>query len=346
MLNSAEILKALFGRVGWIQQPTNPVMALDADNLKSLSGRCFQDFHSVVSLQNILDTVDDVNIDVDGFNSHLKRLQRSSLLAGLSGIFGASDVVEQVTLFDRKDRSSFMPIAGGKLVGYRIWVAKNTSYSVHLRALSLLFDADDEITLRCIHSSAGELWSKTVSVSANKETIVEVDDLAFYYSSSDYKGGYFYIGYDQSSISAKAIDYTNPCWATSLIFGYDSFESSTELDNITLTGSTYGMSLELCSYRDFTEIVKRNSTMFDTLIGLQVAAAVVEQVICSVRSNKNERITKEQVMQLYNDLNLAYPSQEIPYTTGLKNKIRSEVDRLRKNFFPKPTSTQVTPCSF
>lgn len=344
MYNTTEALKALFGRVGWFPQRTDPEMTLNATNAKSNSGRYFQNFHSIVTLQNILSTVEDKDMNEAEFNAYLERLQSSAILTGLSGVFRADDVIEQVVLFDRKDRNSLTPINGKKLVGYRIKVAKDTSYSVYLKAVSMMFDADTTVTLECIHSLAGPLWNKEVNTKANQEVVVNIEDLALYYSTDKYKGGYFFIGYDQNKVSAKALDYTCPSWAKTLIFGYDSFEATVDLENVQLTNKTYGLNLELSSYRDFTEIIKRNSTIFDSLIGLQVAAATVEQIISSTRSNKDERITKEQSMQLYNDLNLAHPSQDIPYTTGLKNKIRSEVDRLRKNFLPKLKSETQTPC--
>jgi hypothetical protein len=73
-----------------------------------------------------------------------------------------------------------------------------------------------------------------------------------------------------------------------------------------------------------------------------MAVQVLDMIQFSLRSNKDERITKELSDKLYTDLNLSKPSDEFPYVAGLKKQLDQEVARLKKVFFPKGQAEQIT----
>jgi ACT domain-containing protein len=66
-----------------------------------------------------------------------------------------------------------------------------------------------------------------------------------------------------------------------------------------------------------------------------MAVNLIEQIISSTRSNATERIGKDQLASLYNDLNIDMPTDQRPYSAGLKNRLKREIQRLNRTFFKK-----------
>jgi hypothetical protein len=67
---------------------------------------------------------------------------------------------------------------------------------------------------------------------------------------------------------------------------------------------------------------------------------VIEEIVMTTRSSKDERQIQEQAGRLYTDLNQAYATEQLPIMPGLKSRLASELKRLRTTFFPeqKPMS--------
>src|ERR1051325_1884406 len=100
-----EVITALFNRVGF-NKPTQAEYAdlLDADNLLSKSGRYYDEFHGVVTVENIKEVVNnDVEISDADFNNELRKLKAGALKAVLDEIFNADDIIEQKLEFNRND---------------------------------------------------------------------------------------------------------------------------------------------------------------------------------------------------------------------------------------------------
>jgi hypothetical protein len=319
MYNTERALQVLFGRVGWKPDTFN----LSDENKKSLSGRNFQSFHKIVTLKNVYENMETENAGDDEFNDYLKDLQSNAILACLSGIYNENELIEQSLLFNGKNPT---PQKYSGTVGYKLKLPEG--YTVVLKSVSLLFDRDSEIELFLNHSTNGEIWSKKLECKENKQAVHQID-LSLHYSTNEYKGGFFYFGYKSGDAIPLELE---PEWSKTNILGYTPEGE---------TSNTYGLNIEFCSYRDYTKVIENNSHLFDTVIGLQVAATVVELILNSTRSNKTQRISKEAGEVLYNDLNTAFPTNEFPYTTGLRNQLAREIKRLKTS---KETFKIVTPC--
>ena len=343
------VISSLFTRVGW-QQPTQGEYAvLTGDNLVSLSGRYFSDFHKAVTVKNIKETCEDPDISDTDFNTFLERLQKSAITRVLQGIFNQDVIIEQLQLFSRDYERQLRTIESeDKFVYQRIKVANDSSYAVRINSLSLLFDGVATFKMYCFHTAKGKIWEKEVTTVANQEVVVNITDLILSISEVTYKGGEFLIGYFQPDLgSVKAINYWSAQRKSSSIFGHcggnaeitgaASYDSQTVVE----TNQDYGINIELTSIRDFTQVICRNASAFDEAVGLQVACDVVELIINSGRSNQTERIQKEQLQVLYTDLNQDMPVDGAPYSAGLKNRLKRELQRLNKNFFPKDQITTV-----
>lgn len=343
MYRSSEVILGLFTRVGW-QQPTQTEYAiLTGDNLVSLSGRYFGDFHSLLTIKNIKETIEDKDISSANFNAWLIQKQKSSINRVLQGVFNQDQIIEQLQLFSREFNVVKTAIVNkSKFVGHKIELANDSSYSVVLNSMSLTFDSVATFNIYCIHVSKGVIWTKSVTTVAGVETIVNVTDLVLSISNSTYKQGEFIIGYFQDDLgSAKALNYDNCEYSEASIFSAEGCEadilSPTTIDTTKVfeTYLNYGINLEFTSVRDFTSAIVRNPSQFDEAVGLQMAVDLIEQIIFSTRSNATERLQKDQSQAVYTDLNQDMPVDGAPYSAGLKNRLKRELQRLHKNYFPK-----------
>lgn len=342
MFRSDLVIGALVTRVGW-QQPTSSDYAiLTGDNLVSLSGMYFTDYHKAVTVKNLKETIGDADISDPDFNAELLRMQKSAINRVLQGVFNHDQIIENLQLYSRWDTLSFQELTGtDKFCGFRISVANDSSKTVILNSISLLFNGVETFNMYCYHTVKGKIWEKSVTTVAGIETVVNVTDLFLSMTDATHKGGDFFIGYFQNDIVGKAIEYESPQYNQANIFGYWGFEADRtgvetyENTSVVETNNNYGLNLEFTSVNDYTTIINRNAAQFDEAVGLQFAIDAVEQMINSTRSNMTERLNKEQLAQLYNDINLQTATENMPYTGGLKNRLQRELNRLNQNFFSK-----------
>lgn len=338
------VISALFTRVGWRQPTQSDYAILTGNNIISLSGLYFNDYHSILTIKNIKETLEDEDISNANFNTWLENKQKACINRVLQGVFNRDFIIENLHLFINDGDDKELLTSEGKFVGYRINLANDTSYAVKVNSVSLLFDSNQSFNLKCYHSVKGVIWTKAVTATANVETVVNITDLYLALSSSTYGPGEFYIGYDQNDIVGKAIDYP-PHFNAASIFGFAGMRcdanTTIDVDSVEVTYKTYGLNFEMTSFRDFTRPIVQNAHLFDEAVGLQMAVDIIEQIIFSSRSNKTERITREVAQALYTDLNQDMPVDDAPYSAGLKNRLKREIQRLNKNFLPKDTITTV-----
>jgi len=77
----AAAIEALVDRISWnkAMEPDYPV--LDEANMTGESGRNFQSFHQLVTVENIYDAVSEVEMETDAFNAVLKGIREQAVLA-------------------------------------------------------------------------------------------------------------------------------------------------------------------------------------------------------------------------------------------------------------------------
>ncbi|TAN17233.1 MAG: hypothetical protein EPN37_07205 [Chitinophagaceae bacterium] len=347
--DTAKVLTALMGRMGWRQEGTSPV--LNEANLLSNSGRYFQDFHAIVTIQNVLSTMAEVAANDADFNAYLQSLQQSVIMAALNAVFIKPQLVESVLLFERGLYNPRIVNNGSNFVGFQLRVAPG-DYAMQINSITLEFNQDVTFNLYLYNQGRlAPIWTKSVSAKANDETVIDITDLIFKHSSEDNKGGLFYLGYFQSELgTAQAIQQNFFRWNVGKVYMAQSFEAKDHGDGtfdkvfIFRNYMNFGLNFELSVFRDYTKTIIQNSYLFDELIGLHMAAKVMENVIFSERSNKTQRISKENESQIYTDLNQAMATEEIPFNVGIKTKIQREIKKVYTNFFPQPETVTTTPC--
>jgi len=334
------VLPALQQRLGWVQPTVSGSPVINADNLTSLSGRCFQDFHSIVTIQNIKESQEDPNISDDDLNTLLVRLQQNAINRSLNEIFRVPQLIEQNYLFNRSGYSDIVEQTGNRAVGYVINTAPDQKISTQATFASLLFDGDCTINMYLFLDGVREpLQTMPVTVTAWANTIVPLDNVVLNYKA----GGLYYLCYFESELpdGVHAIKQQVSGYSNNLCFSAWSFSAPLTTDGTYFAHNyrSYGslptaLNLEVISFYDHTQKIIRNAQLFDEVQGLQMAVMVLEMINMSTRTNITQRQTQQQTSTLDRDLNQAYPTNEVPVTSGLKSRIFMEFKRLRQTFFP------------
>jgi len=352
MYRRDEVIAALFGRVGF-RQPIQPGYdILNAENTTSKSKRYFDGFHAMVTVPNIKEACNgDATISNDQFNEYLKQLQIDCILSVLDGIFDQPEVIEQRMEFDRCDQRPVLMPNVGRFVGREINVAKDPKKAVSINAITLFFNGATTFNVYLFDNvKKAPVKTLEVTTEADNQVIVSPEDWLLTYTSNTSKSGLYFLGYFQDDLGdVQAYDEQPYNWNCGNCYGVRQIEANvvpSEVDfiryNPFITTRTQGLNIEFSSLVDFTEMIIRSPQAFDKAIGLQMAAMVVERVIHSQRSNLTQRISEHGAEKLYNDLNQDMATQEMPYSSGLKNQLRRELKRLHDNFFPKAKAVSTT----
>lgn len=345
------VLTAMEERLGWIQPTVSGSIVLDPSNVKSLSGRYFNDgsFHRVVTPGNILSSQEDPGIDAVKFNALLKQLRRSAILRSLNNVFNEQETIERVSLYDRYGSNDSPVNNTGKFVGYEINLAKTFDRAERVNSASLYFDQDATFKLYLFKDAAMlPIWEQEVSAEAYVSTEIDIPDLYLSYQN----GGRYYLGYFQDDLNgARAIQEQVSCWNKTLLFSACAFTSDAIGSDFNREERSYpslpaGLNLEMSSFVDWTKQVVAQPSLFDNLVGLNMAYMVIEDIIYTLRSNKGERGLKDNIagMGVQLDLNGAIPMENGPQTKGLKQRIDAEAQRIKDTFVKKPKAQTVNLC--
>lgn len=347
--DTTKVLEKLSGRIGW-KQPTSGGFTLSDDNKKSLSGRHFTDFHPMVTIDNIFDTIEGGDaMNTTQKNEELWSMQESAILRLINGVFNQTQLVESTLLFERTLRNDNLVTNNGKFCGYRFIVAPG-AFAVQISRVSLMFTKDATLTLYLYHDMVKEpLKTKVVETKAYEEVAFDLEDWIFEHNGANHLGGTYYFGYYQAEAQAQegcqAIEQFINMWNKTYAVGYTAFETPANFGetpdftriSIPYTFRPYGLNVEVQTFRDFTGEITKNASLFDNAIGLTFAIHALGYMVYSQRSNKTQRITQELGSLIYNEImNSGDAVQLNPYVAGLKQELTQEIGRLNRNFFADP----------
>lgn len=353
--NYSQVISALFGRVGWRQPSITGSPVLTSVNTTSKGGRYYQDFHTLISIANIKAVMEEVAATDSSLNSYLEAIQRGIILKCVNGVFNEPEYLSQKLLFNRSwSVNDQLVTNGGYFVGIQFRVPPTPDIAVQIDSVALYFDSAVQFNLYVFNDAVkAPLAVIEVTTVANSQTLVNLSDVILNYIGGANLGGTFYIGYFQDDIgSAKAV-WEQGCEYARDSYGWTFIEADrkpAEYDfnrqNIRRNNVNYGLNLHVSTFRDHTWHIVKKAALFDNVIGLQMAAQVIEKVIYSTRSNGTERLLKEATAQIRAEMELngVAAISDSPYTTGLKKQITQELARLKESFFPKPKAQSVSLC--
>jgi hypothetical protein len=307
------------------------------------SGRFYEYFHPLCTLANLRLVQANMALSDADFQTMLSDLEQGVIMSLLNGVFNEPQMLESTLIFDRQLRNDIPYTNYGNFVGYRIYVAPG-EYAAQISRASFMFNGNTSFNLYLFQDmKKNPLYTIPITVVGGDETYVDLPDWILNYTGPMAQGGVFYLGYFQNDLgSVLALDQFVNRWNESLAFGYTAFEAvqpdPSVYDFVRIqvpyTYRTYGMNLEIQTYKDFTNRVIKNASLFDEAIGLTMACIVLGYEAYSTRSNSTERITKEMAMQIYGEINNSGEASDInPYVAGLKQQIKREIGRIHRNFF-------------
>lgn len=333
------VIAALKDRVGFRQPLGSGVPTLSSAVTTTNSGRYFQDFHALVTVENIKATHSEVNASDANLIIHLGNIRSAIIMRALNGVFNGQQIIDQpYPIFQRKGSGDQLETNSGKFVGFEITVADAADAAVQIDALRPMFDAVATFNIYLFKDGDPvAVWTQSVTTVANTIGETTLTDKII-------TRGKYYIGYFQDDLSSvKAYRQQVEHWNKQLLYCAKPIMASAtgattfDRENISYTGEAIGLNLEVSSFKDHTIQIKKKAGMFDELIGLMMAYYVIEQILYSARENKTERYLKDQLdkagIQL--DLNGVAPISDSPQVMGLKQRIERELKTVRQSFYPK-----------
>lgn len=345
--NIAEVMGAFQGRLGWSQPTLAGMPVISGQNQTSSSSRFYEDFHASATIQKLYAAQPDKDISDADFNSLLQKMDRSVIMRCVNAIFSKPAKIEHGLVYERMSNVRNVPVPNSSMFcGYRMKVS-NGNYAVMINSIALFFNGVATFNVYLFNDlTLAPLLVQQVTTMANSQTVINLNWILKYVDAN--KGGLFYIGYFQDDLGAvQAVDEQLNMWADSRIYGAWPFQSgrrgALDFDRInpSVVFRTYGMNMEMSSYKDYTEAITRNAHLFDEARGLLMAIRVLEEVKNSARTNNTSRIANEMIKIDY-DLDLAFPTKEAPFMAGLKAQLQRAFEQIYCNFFPKREATIVS----
>ena len=335
-----QVQTGLFGLVGWRQDTVADIPTIDSANLATSSGMFFQDFASLVTVQNIFKCQEDAEISDAEFNTLLTNLSTASIVKVINAVYSSDDFIENKVLYPyEKDWINTIENTTS-FVGFEISCPIRKDLLWTINKIITSFDSADTVKILLFSSNKNApLQSKEISVEELTDTETDLDwDL----SKFDNAGGKFYIGYLRSGLTAKAIDRefesanVQACFNTLrirpiIITDWDD-ETLFDVNNIENVSETYGLNFDITAWKDYTNVIVKNKNKFTNAIGYQVAADVLDLILNATRSNRIQRLKEGHVLfELEGVL-----GENLPRTVGIIQKLDAEIKELRKNFIEIP----------
>jgi hypothetical protein len=336
-----QVKTGLFGLVGWRQDTVSGIPTIDATNLASSSGMYYQDFASMVTIQNIYDCQEDAEISDANFNTLLTDLSKASIVKVLNAVYSSEDYIENKVLYPyEKDWINTIDNTTS-FVGFEIDCPVRKDLLWTINKIFTSFDtAGDTVKILLFSSNKNApLQSKEITTEQLTDTETDLDwDL----SKFDNAGGKFYIGYLRSGLTAKAIDREfelanrracfNTLKITPIIVSDWDAETLFDVNNIENVSETFGLNFDITAWKDYTNVIVKNKNKFTNAIGYQVAADVLDLILNATRSNRIQRLKEGHILFELEGL----VGEGLPRTVGVNQKLAAEIKELRENFIEIP----------
>lgn len=344
MINISKIQTKLVGLVGF-RQPYNPLYAiLDSDNISSRSGLYVTD-NEFVKVEFIKDGNDYNDISNANFNTYLKNKQKDAITNVVNAVFTKPDYIDRGLVYKKTSNKVNTVTLPNGFVGYRLELEEENT-ALHIKRVLLDFEGTGDVKILLFNSSQKAVYlTKTVAISSDHQEVV----LDWVLDNTDgLHSGEWYIGYNTSGLSVKpyARDYNDAsimteykelCYYPIYVSGHNT-ETLFDLQKIDGLSDCNGLNLDITICNDYTDLVINNELLFSRAVLYSFQISLLQVVIASARSNRNERLGNDIITKMLIEIEGA--NDGTVKKVGLRgmlhgslNKIREEIEKLENGYF-------------
>ena len=321
------------------------------------SNRYYEDFHSI---NNITIITELANLQNETVTEFIANKQRAIIMQMMQGVYGKPQMIDHPKLAFYRGNEPSLPFQyaqnQGQFVGLRLFIGKG-DHAVKLNSLILFFTKHTTLNIYLYNDFfINPLMTIPITANAGEETIIDLGETVILNNlvPQQYKSGMWYFGYYQQDMVNPILgnDPTNEAIYYPVNYGrYHvcqimafSAPETTDINgntnflrnNIGANNLMYGMNLEVSSFRDASNTIVQNKSLFDELIGLIATSKNLELCINSYRTNALQRIIQSSwsVEKLNQELN-GDPgdwSQGRPKVLGIKQRITTEYQKVQQSF--------------
>lgn len=344
MIRPDKIKTALFGGVGFRQSPITEYAIVDASNQQSNSGLFYQDGTSLVTIKNIKESQQSIDISDADFNSYLKQLQENCIIEVCRALTANEpDFIQDVNMFPYQKSFKNVIDKRSKFVGFTFKPQNKLDTLGKVSYIELCFNEDVTFNIYMYNSNKPNTPIETLEVNALADEAVIVPLNWFLADSETYKGGVFYIGYfedDLGTAQAYKKDYdlaqyqfnTKCFYSRPVSLDYNG--TNIDVESVINESEEYGLNFIVSIYNDYTEILIRNKNLLWSAIQLQMGEKVLEVIKTSTRLNGNNSILDSEA--LINNVNFDLFGNEKLKIDGIKTKKQRQIDSIKRMLFYKP----------
>lgn len=357
MFNPTIIQQCMVSLLGWRNDANSDVPQITSPELlQSDSGLIYNDFHPLLSIENIVNTLpEDKTID-----DYLSEKVASGISKGLTKVMiekklneSTKTLLNSSKLFDGIGRFQDTIISDGSFVGIEVEIFPSYGAKVIIDKIGLQFtQPQTNLPIYIYHTSQIDAI-KVVSATTTKQNSLEwltlSETIDFAYLSDQYdSGGMFYIGYYQDTISGQAIkkDFNwmkGPCntcrgganamkvWNERLNFVrvVPVEVESSNLNGIQMFDYTkrkytpannFGMNFGVTVQCDVSNYLCEQKFVLTDLIGKQVAVDILNDMKHSTRLNRIANVSQNMIIR---DLEGDRETNEPGLAVRLSNSIKA-----------------------
>lgn len=343
MIRPDKITSAFFGGVGFVDSTLPGVPSLTDSNKVTRSGMVFQDGNFLVTLQNIFDSQENLEISDPDFNTLLTNMQNAVILEAINKISEKqSDFIQGANIYPYEKAFENTITPSGRAVGFKIEPTNRNGYICEIPWIELSFDSAKTFNVYLYNSNipTEKIEEQSVTTIAGRSVI---QNLNWYITDDEtYKGGDFYLIYFEDDLGgAKAFkkDFELSSYWISTQYYYvhpvTIGHAGAVLDVTSLSeeSDTFGLNIGVNIYNDYTEIFIRNQGLFWTVIKYQMTEKVLNLIATSSRTNDTQRSHQARLH--------LYGSKEHGII-GIYSKLNTTIEDIEKMLFYQPKISRGT----
>jgi len=331
----------LFGGVGFRNSDIANYNIVDATNLLSSSGLCFQDASELVSIKNIKDCQENPSITSVQFNALLGNMQKAAILDVCNKVIkDKADFISSINLYPSEKTFENIIEKKGKFVALKIKpTIGNVICSIPWVETSFNGVVTFNLYLYNTNLPSTPIQTKPITTVEGESNVTMLNWIVA--DDSAYKGGEFRLGYfendliiDGVEVSAYKKDYESsnlkvqtPYYCIEPV-SLTYVGTKINIKDEVYESDTFGLNIGIDLRMDYTELILKNRNLFWTAIQLQMHEKVLNLIRYSTRSNITERINKEMVdLELFGNKGLKI--------SGVIDKLNDAISTITKCLFPK-----------